>query len=154
MNAVDVWADPICPFAWRTTRWLVEVEQVRDVRMRLHMMSLSVLNDGRDDINSFYRRLLGPGWGPVRVCVAVRQRYGPQPLRQLYEAMGTLVHDERAGLGRDMIRSALAEVGLPAELADAADRTDHDDALRASHHAGVEPLGPHTGTPVIHVAGA
>jgi hypothetical protein len=154
MTTVDVWFDPICPFAWQTSRWLLEVEQVRDVRVRFHVMSLSILNDGRDDISSFYKALVGPGWGPVRVCVAAEQQYGADVLRPLYDAMGTLVHEKRAGIRRSMILAALAEAGLPQGLADAADAADHDEALRASHHAGVDPIGSEAGTPVIHMPGA
>ncbi|MFJ4654546.1 disulfide bond formation protein DsbA [Nocardia sp. NPDC088792] len=150
VTAIDLWFDPRCPWAWIATQWLLEVEQVRAIETHFHVMSLSVLNDGRE-LPEKYRQGQIDGWGCVRVCIAARQHYGPQVLRPLYLAMGTRIHHEKAGLGRDMILSALAEVGLPAELAAAADVTDYDEALRTSHHAGMDLVGDAVGTPVIHV---
>ncbi|MDO3703154.1 disulfide bond formation protein DsbA [Micromonospora sp. C28SCA-DRY-2] len=151
-TVVDAWVDPRCPWAWTASRWLLEVEQVRPVRTRLHVMSLSVLNQGRE-VPEKYRTAMVEGWASVRVCVAAEQRHGPDALRALYVAMATRIHHHRAGLGRDMILAALADAGLPADLADAADTTAHDEALLTSHHAGMDPVGSEVGTPVIHLAG-
>ncbi len=150
MTDVDLWVDPSCPWAWITSRWLIEVEQVRDVRVRFHVMSLSVLNAHRD-VGDDYRRRLAQAWGPVRVLTAAEAMYGPWAVRQLYGAMGTRVHLSRSGLGRDMILGALYEAGLSQSLVDAADTSEHDLRLRASHDAGMAPVGQDVGTPVIHV---
>ncbi len=150
--AVDMWFDPICPWAWVTSRWLLEVEQVRDVDVRFHVMSLSVLNEGRD-VPEQYQQLLQTGWGPVRVCVAVQQQHGPDAVRALYTALGTRIHLGKEELGRDLYVAALADAGLGPELADAAGSTDYDEALRASHEAGMRPVGQDVGTPVIHAPG-
>ncbi|MEO6085933.1 MAG: disulfide bond formation protein DsbA [Umezawaea sp.] len=125
---------------------------MRPVEARFHVMSLSVLNDGRE-VPEKYKQGMVEGWGPVRVCVAAEQQHGPEVLRPLYNAMGTLIHHKKAGLGRDMMLAALAEADLPSELVEVADTTEYDEALRASHHAGMDPVGTEVGTPVLHVPG-
>ncbi|MCI4062236.1 DsbA family protein [Micromonospora sp. R77] len=151
--AVDMWFDPLCPWAWITSRWLLEVEQVRPVDIRFHVMSLAVLNEGRDDLPQQYQELMRNGWGPVRVCIAVEQAHGPEAVAKLYTAMGNRIHLGKEALGRDMLVGALTDTGLDPALADAADTTAYDEALRASHEAGMRPVGTDVGTPVIHAPG-
>lgn len=152
VTVADTWVGPRCPWAWITSRWLLEVEQVRPVEARFHVMSLSVLNEGRE-VPEKYKRGMIEGWGPVRVCIAAEQQFGSEVLRPLYNAMGTRIHLEQAGLGRDMMLAALADADLPTHLIEAADTTDYDKALRVSHHAGMDPVGSEAGTPVVHVPG-
>lgn len=151
-TTVDLWFDPMCPWAWMTSRWMLEVETVRPVKTVFHVMSLSVLNEGRD-LPEEYMEGMAAGWAPVRVVLGVDQQYGKEQLAALYTAMGTRIHLQEQGLGRDMIEGALADVGLPVELADLGETGDNDDALRASHHEGMDPVGYEVGTPVIHVNG-
>jgi 2-hydroxychromene-2-carboxylate isomerase len=150
MTDVDLWVDPSCPWAWITSRWLLEVEQVRDVAVRFHVMSLGVLNEGRD-LPEDYRQRMTRVWGPVRVLTAAEVAHGKEIIRPLYGAMGERVHVGKAGLGRDMLLGALDDVGLSPQLADAADSDAHDQQLRDSHAAGMEPVGTDVGTPVIHI---
>lgn len=150
---VDMWFDPRCPWAWITTQWLLEVERIRPIDIRFHVMSLSVLNEGKE-VPEKYRQGMIDGWAPVRVCIAAEQRHGPDVLRPLYIAMGSRIHHEQAGLGQDMMLAALADADLPAELIDAGDDTEYDKALRVSHHAGMDAVGTEVGTPVLHLPGS
>lgn len=150
---VDFWFDPICPWAWIASRWMHEVEQVRPVKTSWHVMSLSVLNENKEDLPDQYRELLRTGWGPVRVCIAAAQEHGDQVLGPLYTALGNRFHLEKAPREKATYEAALAEAGLPPGLADAASSAEFDAALRASHQDGIDRVGYDVGTPVISVNG-
>jgi len=142
----------MCPWAWISSRWMLEVEKVRDVTARWHVMSLSYLNDGRD-MPEDYRASMDAGWGPVRVLMAASAAHGDEVLLPLYTALGTRFHHDKLPKDRPTIEAALAEVGLPLDLADAMTSTAYDDDLKKSHHAGMDQVGMDVGTPVISVEG-
>lgn len=149
---VDFWFDPLCPFAWITSRWMLEVEKVRDVSTTFHVMSLSVLNEDKD-VPDEYREMIQRGWGPVRLAIAIEQQHGKDKLAEYYTAIGTKKHNEGREFDADLYAEVLAEVGLPAELVSAADDASLDDAVRASHQVGIDKVGEEVGTPVIEIAG-
>jgi len=152
-DVADFWFDPLCPWAWMTSRWMLEVEKIRPVDVRWHVMSLSVLNEDRDDLPQKYRDLMDRGWGPVRVVIAAQQEYGDDYVLPLYTALGTRRHPGGREYTREVIIEALEEAGLPASLAEAADTDRYDVALRKSHAEGISLVGQDVGTPVIAVNG-
>ncbi len=158
-DRADFWFDPLCPFAWITSRWMLEVEQVRDVRVTWHVMSLGYLNRDKD-IPDDYRAILAPAWGPVRVLVAAQHKYGDDVLLPLYTAIGQRVHEagrllhEQDDAGRTLLAEALEEVGLDESLVNAMDDESLDDSVIASHHRGMDQVGDDVGTPTISVNGS
>lgn len=146
MASADIWADPSCPWTWITAQWLLEVEQVRDVQATFHPMSLAILNENRALADELQRL-----WGPVRVLVAADLSCGQAGIRPLYVALAGLIHDERrTQYNRDLYAAALSRAGLPHTLANAADSPYYDDALRASHDAGVGQVGD-LGCPILQL---
>jgi 2-hydroxychromene-2-carboxylate isomerase len=148
VQQADFWFDPMCPFAWVTSRWMEEVEQVRDIKVDWHVMSLSVLNEERD-LPAEYQAMMAQGWGPVRVIVAARDLHGEEYIKKLYDAMGSRIHIGQNTDFDAVIGESLEEVGLPADLAKYAHTDEYDQQLRASHKDGIDRVGDDVGTPVV-----
>ncbi|MFI9814268.1 mycothiol-dependent nitroreductase Rv2466c family protein [Saccharothrix variisporea] len=150
MTTVDLWFDPVCPWAWVASRWVLEVEQVRPVQARFRVFSLSLHNEDRE-VDPWYRQWLDARWGPARVVAAAEQQHGEDVVRDLYTAFGTRIHVDKHLVDDALSRAALADVGLPPSLADAAHRSDLDDVLRKGNRAALEPLGEDLGVPALHI---
>ena len=153
MTNADFWFDPRCPFAWITSRWILEVEKVRDIEVTWHIMSLAYLNQDKD-VPEEYRAKLADAWGPVRVLMAVEQQHGKDALLPLYTALGTRLHNEKQEQSRELVEAALAEAGLPAGLIEAMDDPSYDEDIKKSHHLGMDQVGEEVGTPTIAFEGA
>jgi predicted DsbA family dithiol-disulfide isomerase len=159
LNKADLWFDPLCPFAWITSRWILEVEPVRAIEVEWHVMSLAYLNQDKD-IPQEYRDILAPAWGPVRVLIAAQQTHGDKVLLPMYNAFGQRIHvdgrklHEQEDGGRAIIAEVLEEVGLDEELVEAMDDSSYDEAVARSHHEGMDQVGDDVGTPTISVNGA
>lgn len=149
--SAEFWFDPLCPWAWMTSRWMGEVEKVRDVDVTWSVMSLSVLNEGRD-LPEEYQAMMAKGWSPVRVVTAARAAHGDEVVKPLYDAIGARIHHEKQDYD-EAVAGGLADVGLPASLAEAAGSDEHDEALRASHQRAIDLVGDEVGTPVVAVDG-
>ena len=151
---VDFWFDPICPWAWITSRWLLEVKPRRNLDIRWHVMSLAVLNTGREHLSEDYKQRMQLAWGPVRVLIAARERFGEEVVLPLYTALGNQFHLNKAPIERATVETALRSAELPEDLADAMTSSQYDEALKASHEDGIGRVGMDVGTPIISVEGA
>lgn len=149
---VDMWFDPTCPWAWMTSRWLLEVEKVRDVKVTFHVMSLSVLNDGRD-LPEGYRDLMNRAWAPARAALLVEERHGSDKLAEFYTEIGTRFHPGGEPKNIATLAEALKAVGADDDIIEIAQTDANDDNLRRSHHEGMDPVGDEVGTPVVRVNG-
>jgi hypothetical protein len=156
LEDVPFWFDPLCPWAWITSRWMLEVEKVRPVQVDWRIMSLAYLNLVQHEGNGLseeYLERMSRAWGPIRVCAAAAQHSGPGILGPLYTAIGTRLHVQGRREDPEVIPEALAETGLPASLASAAESTEFDELIKSSHHEAFDEVGTDVGTPVLRIRG-
>lgn len=153
-QTVDFWFDPLCPWTWMTSRWLLEVTGVRPVDVRWNLVSLAYLDEreARETGEEATAQDATERRGPGRVLAAARKAHGDDMVPALYTAFGTKYHVEGDDV-HSAIEASVAEVGLAEELAEAKSASEHDDAIEGSHRAAIEAAGMETGPPIIGVDG-
>ncbi len=148
---VDLWFDPICPFAYATSRWILEVEKVRDIEVHWNVMSLGVLNEDKNPAPTEDEDVLAR-WIPARTSTAVAET-APEKLGEFYAAVGYDIHVNGHRDFEAASRRALAEIGLEDSLVDDAKTDKYDDAMRATHEEGISKVGQDVGTPILAFGG-
>ncbi|PPF46190.1 disulfide bond formation protein DsbA [Pseudoclavibacter sp. AY1F1] len=149
---VDFWFDPICPFAWMTSRWIDEVASQRDLDVTWHIMSLELLNEEKD-IPQSYRDMLQGTSRLGRVVAGVEQDLGNDKVKALYDALGTRIHPGGRKDRDVVLQEAIAELEIPQSIVERADAGEFDERYRASHLSGMERVGDEVGTPIIAIDG-
>jgi 2-hydroxychromene-2-carboxylate isomerase len=147
---VTFWFDPACPFTWRTSRWLREVAPRKGATVQWRLMSLGILNEG-NEVPEAYRGLMDWATSTRRLLQAASDKHGSEAVDKLYTAIGTRLHDNGEDYGDDLLRAALADAGLPAELIAAGADESLDDAVRASHEQSQERAGDNAGSPITAI---
>jgi len=148
----EFWFDPSCPWAWITSRWILEVQAQRDIEVKWNIFSLAVLNEGRE-LKPEYRERIDKTWGPVRVIAAAKKKNGYEVVLPLYTEIGTLFHPGAKPVAKETISEALQNQKLDPTLIDFYDTNDFDKDLRDSTKAGLALVGDDVGTPIISIEG-
>ncbi|MFC0581190.1 mycothiol-dependent nitroreductase Rv2466c family protein [Micrococcoides hystricis] len=147
-QAVNFWYDVTCPFAWITSRWIKEVEQVRPITVNWKPMSLTILNEGRD-IPEDYAKAMKRAWIFARAVAGAVYGGGEEHSGQIYTELGTRIHNDERRDTEQIIAEAYEAVGLPLELNERAQNGEFDEQLKTSHDAGIGLVGDDVGTPIV-----
>lgn len=156
MADLEFFFDAVCPWAWITSRWVSEVQQLRDYDVTWRFISLKFINEHRTDeaYDDDYRASHMAGLYAHRVCDELQQGHGNEAVGILYTELGRMIHHERRRreLSADPVsfmKDALGRGGLPVDLASAALDDAHDVAIRASTDEALRRTGRDVGTPII-----
>lgn len=154
-QTVRFWFDPACPFAWITSRWIREVESVREINVDFNVISLGVLNEAKQDQDDPNTQAI---WQGARVALAVRERHGADKVAEFYTAAGTRIHNEGYGTERydDALTEALTAIGITdaADILQESTKDTYDDGLRQSTAQALSLVGDDVGTPIIAIGDA
>lgn len=148
---VDMWFDTLCPWAWITSRWLVEVEKVRDIAVNWNVMSLYFLNKSRPQISEEYLENARKALGPLRVITAAEKIYGPKIKGELYTAFGEEIHLKRTEFSEALISCVLSKFSLSQDLSKYSNDESLDSSIMESHNLGISKVGEDVGTPIISI---
>lgn len=155
MADVDFYFDPVCPWAWLTSRWVMNVQDERPMTVDWKFICLRIVNEDKDyerDFRPGYERGHTRGLELLRVAAAARAEVGPETVAPLYTTFGRIIHLDRNATAFDDpagIAGVLAELGLPAGLGAFATTTDYDDVVRAETVEALDRCGGNIGTPVL-----
>lgn len=152
MADIDLYLDPICPFSWVASRWLLGATHIIQMPVTLRQMNLAVLNEGKD-LDAKQQRMMDRSRRVGRLSAAVAAEHGPHAFARLYDSIGARIHLHREEITPDLIREVLAESGFKASLAAALDDGGFDQAVREAHQASQDVLGGSAGSPIIAVDG-
>lgn len=144
------WFDPLCPWAWMTSRWILEVEKVREIEVEWNLFSLAHLNRDKD-VAPEYKEKLARSWHCNRVIAAAQKERGSAITLPLYTAISSRIHLKKMEVGEALFKEALIEVGLAPELAGAMSNESFDAAIIESHERGLKMVGNDVGTPIIAI---
>jgi hypothetical protein len=144
------WFDPLCPWAWMTSRWILEVEKVRDIEVEWNLFSLAYLNRDKD-VSDEYKSKLAKSWHCTRVIAAAQKQKGASITLPLYTAISSRIHLEKMEIGEALFKEALVEVGLSPDLASTINDETLDATIIESHERGIKMVGNDVGTPIIAI---
>ena len=149
----EFWFDPVCPWAWMTSRWILEVEKVRDIEVQWNLFSLAHLNRDKE-LSDEYKKGLIRSWQCTRVIAAAQKVKGSSVTLPLYTAISSRIHLQKMTVGEELFSQALSEVGLDPALSAAMNDESYNSVIIESHERGIKLVGNDVGTPIISVAGA
>jgi 2-hydroxychromene-2-carboxylate isomerase len=149
----EFWFDPICPWAWMTSRWILEVETVRDIEVKWNLFSLAHLNRDKEMAEDYKAKLIR-SWHCTRVIAAAQKAHGSAVTLPLYTAISSRIHLQKQEVNQALFEAALEEVGPDKNLATAMNDESFNAAIIESHERGIKLVGNDVGTPIISVEGA
>lgn len=152
-QSAQFWFDPVCPWAWMTSRWILEVEKVRVIDVKWNLFSLAYLNRDKE-LPEDYKSKLIRSWHCTRVIAAAQRERGESITLPLYTAISSRIHLQKMEVNKELFEAALTEVGLSPGLAAAMEDESLNPLIIESHERGIKLVGNDVGTPIIAVGDA
>ena len=148
----EFWFDPLCPWAWMTSRWILEVEKVRDIEVRWNLFNLAYLNRNKE-VPEDYKAELINSWYCTRVIAGAQNLRGDSITLPLYTAISSRIHLKKMDITEQLFKDSLIEVGLSESLSAAMNDESLDVKIIESHERGIKLVGNDVGTPIIAIEG-
>ena len=148
----EFWFDPVCPWAFITSRWILEVAKVRDIEITWNIFSLPHLNKDRE-MPEKYKAIFANSWACARIIKSVEKDFGKEKTLPLYSAISTRIHVLKEAVSKDLLSDSLKKVGLDTKYLVEMNNSDWDKEIIQSHERGIELVGDDVGTPIIAING-